>query len=296
MKGTALRGVLTALVTPFRQDLSVDEAAFTRLVRRQLEAGIHGLVPCGTTGETPVLSDAEWERVIAITVELAAGRVPVVAGTGTNGTAHSIERTRRAKALGADAALVVTPYYNKPNPDGLVGHYRAVAKEGGLPLVVYNVPGRTGLNAQPELVLRIAEIEGVVAVKEASGNLGQAMSIVARRRPGFAVLSGEDELNVPMILMGGDGAISVLSNVDPAGTVRMTEAALAGDVAAACREHYRMLDLTRALFAETNPVPCKAALSLLGLCEWTVRLPLAHAADATLARLKGALERAAVKA
>lgn len=295
MDDRPLRGVFTALVTPFRSDLTVDEPAFTRLVERQIAAGVAGLVPCGTTGETPALEDDEWERLIRITVEAAAGRVTVIAGTGTNSTVHSIERTRRAEMIGADAALVVTPYYNKPNPEGLVAHYRAVALEGGLPVVVYNVPGRTGLNAMPELVLRIAEIEGVVAVKEASGNLGQAMSIVARRRAGFAVLSGEDELTTPMVLMGGDGVISVLSNVDPEGTVRMVKAALDGDVASANAEHYRSLELTRALFAETNPVPCKAALSLLGLSDWTVRPPLAHASDATMAKLKGALERAGVR-
>lgn len=287
-----LQGVFTALVTPFRRDGALDREAFTRLVRRQLEAGIHGLVPCGTTGETPALDDAEWEEVIGLAVEAAKGRVPVVPGTGTNNTAQSVRRTCRARELGADAALVVTPYYNKPNPLGLLEHFRRIAGESGLPLVLYNVPGRTGLNVQPELVLELAKIPGVVAIKEASGNLGQAMAILEQRDTAFSVLSGEDDLACATTLMGGDGIISVLSNVDPSGMVRMIEAALRGDVATARREHYRMLPLARALFAETNPVPSKAALARLGLLEDVVRPPLAAAGESTRTRLSDALARA----
>ncbi len=286
MATSILRGVFTALVTPFTDSGSIDEPAFLRLIERQLAHGVHGLVPAGTTGETPALDDAEWERVIACTVDAVHGRVPVVAGTGTNNTTQSIARTRRAKQLGADAALVVTPYYNKPNPDGLAAHFHAVADEGGLPLVLYNVPGRTGLNAPPELVLRIAQHPQIVAVKEASGNLGQAMSLIEQRREGFGVLSGEDELTCAMTLMGGDGVISVVSNVDPAGTSRLVEAALAGDTVTARREHYRQQALIRSLFCETNPVPAKAALSLLGLCRDSVRLPLARASESTRLRLE----------
>ncbi|MBP7149714.1 MAG: 4-hydroxy-tetrahydrodipicolinate synthase [Acidobacteria bacterium] len=284
-----LRGALTALVTPFRDDGSIDEPAFRQLVERQLGEGIHGLVPCGTTGETPALEHDEWERLVRVTVEIARGRVPVVAGTGTNNTAHSIARTRRARELGAEAALVVTPYYNKPNPEGLAAHFRAVAAEGGLPVVVYNVPGRTGLNASPEQVLRLAAIPGVAAVKEASGNLGQALGILERRPAGFSVLSGEDELACAHTLMGGDGVISVVSNVHPAATVQMIEAALDGDAARARRLHFELQELIRALFAETNPVPAKAALARLGLCRDTVRPPLAAASEATRARLERAL-------
>jgi 4-hydroxy-tetrahydrodipicolinate synthase len=287
-----LRGVLTALVTPFRAKGELDLEAFDRLVERQLGEGVHGLVPCGTTGETPTLEREEWETVIRRSVEIAGGRVPVVAGTGTNSTKASIERSRRAKELGADAALVVTPYYNKPNPEGLRGHYHAIADEGGLPLVLYNVPSRTGLNALPELVLNIAEHPGVVAVKEASGNLGQAMAIVRGRREGFSLLSGEDDMTCAMTLLGGEGVISVTSNVDPAGFVRLVEACLEGRVEDARREQYRLLPLMGALFAETNPVPAKAAVARLGLAENVLRPPLARASDATLARVDAALAEA----
>lgn len=292
MSEVRLRGVLTALVTPFTSDGAVDMPAFETLVRRQIEGGVHGLVPCGTTGETPALDDAEWAAVVGATVKLAGGKIPVVPGTGTNNTKQSIERTKRARDLGADAALVVTPYYNKPNPDGLTLHFHAIADEGGLPVIVYNVPGRTGLNALPELVLRIAEHPRVVAVKEASGNLGQAMTIIRDRKPGFAVLSGEDDLTCAMTLMGGDGVISVLSNVDPRGFSTMVERALAGDVKGALAEHYRLLEVGRAIFLETNPVPAKAALALLGVGSDRVRPPLAPASEATRARLRAALAQA----
>ncbi|MEN6633778.1 MAG: 4-hydroxy-tetrahydrodipicolinate synthase [Candidatus Polarisedimenticolia bacterium] len=293
MNAPRLRGVFTALVTPFAADGGVDMAAFERLLDRQLAAGVAGLVPCGTTGETPALDEREWEALIAATARAARGKAFVIPGTGTNNTKQSIARTRRAKELGADAALVVTPYYNKPNPDGLLAHYKAIAAEGGLPLVLYNVPGRTGLNAAPELVLRIAEeVPGLEAIKEASGNLGQAMTLIDARRPDFAVISGEDELTCAMALMGGDGVISVVSNVDPAGTVKMVAAAIDGDVETARREHYRLLPLTRALFAETNPVPSKAAMARLGLLEDVVRPPLAPAGAATRAKLEAGLKAA----
>ncbi|MDQ7006740.1 MAG: 4-hydroxy-tetrahydrodipicolinate synthase [Acidobacteriota bacterium] len=292
MSALHLKGVLTALITPFDDSGKVDMDAFRALVARQLDAGIHGLVPCGTTGETPTLDEDEWAALVTCCVEMADGRVPVVPGTGGHDTARSVARTRRAAALGADAALVVSPYYNKPNPRGLVGHYRAVAAVG-LPVVLYNVPSRTGLNVAPELVLEIAKIEGLAAVKEASGQLSQAMSLVAARpRADFSILSGEDELTCAMTLLGGDGVISVVSNVDPAGTVAMVEAALEGDAAAARRTHYRLLKLTRALFAETNPVPAKAALAELGLCRDAVRPPLAAASEATRRLLREGLAAA----
>ncbi len=290
--GKRLRGVFTALVTPFGNDGTFDEHTFEQLLERQLAAGVHGLVPCGTTGETPALDEQEWARIITLSVEAAAGRVSVVAGTGSNNTAQTVARTRRARALGADAALVVTPYYNKPNAEGLVSHYRTIAEEGGLPVVVYNVPSRTGLNLAPELLLRIAEIPGIVGVKEASGHLGQAMTIHARREPELALLSGEDELTCAMTLMGGDGVISVVSNVDPKGSIALVEAALAGELDRAREVHYRQLPLIRALFAETNPVPAKAALALMGLAEDRVRTPLAPASDATRQALMAGLRHA----
>lgn len=292
METRPLRGVLTALVTPFTEQGALDMPCFERLVDRQLEGGVHGLVPCGTTGETPALDDDEWAAVVKSAITRAAGRVPVVPGTGTNNTRHSIERTKRARDMGADAALVVTPYYNKPNPDGLVAHFHAIADQGGLPVVVYNVPGRTGQNVAPELVLRIAEHPRVVAVKEASGVLGQAMTLIRDRKAGFRVLSGEDDLTCAMTLMGGDGVISVLSNVDPRGFSAMIDAALAGDVKTALAEHYRLLEVGRTLFIETNPVPAKAALALMGLAPAHVRPPLAPASAATVARMRAALAAA----
>jgi 4-hydroxy-tetrahydrodipicolinate synthase len=267
----------------------LDEEAYRRLIARQLDAGVRGLVPCGTTGEAPALDLDEWETLVGIALEMAAGRVPVVPGTGTNNTARSVERTRRARDLGADAALVVTPYYNKPNTEGLVDHYRAVAGQGGLPVVVYNVPSRTGRNVTPVELLRIAEIDGVVAVKEAAGSLVQAQQILRQRPDRLAVLSGEDPVTCAMVLVGADGVISVVSNVDPAGTVRMMEAALRGDAKTAREEHYRLEPLVEALFAETNPVPVKRALALLGLCGATMRPPLAAASEATTAKLGAAL-------
>jgi 4-hydroxy-tetrahydrodipicolinate synthase len=284
-----LRGVFTALATPFTEDGRLDEEAYRRLVTRQLDAGVNGLVPCGTTGEAPALELEEWETLVGIAVDAADGRVPVVPGTGTNNTGKTVARTRRARELGADAALVVTPYYNKPNTEGLVAHYRTVAEQGGLPVVVYNVPSRTGRNVAPPELMRIAGIDGVVAVKEAAGNLVQAQQIVRQRPETLAVLSGEDPVTCAMVLLGADGVISVVSNVDPAGTVRMVEAASKGDANSARGEHYRLEPLVEALFAETNPVPVKKALSLLGLCGETMRPPLAPASDATTSTLREAL-------
>lgn len=292
MKLKKLEGVFTALVTPFDGQGEFDQGTFRALVQRQLEAGVAGLVPCGTTGETPALTEREWERVIATTLEVAGGRVPVIPGTGSNNTAQTIERTRIVRELGADAALVVTPYYNKPNPSGLMAHYRAICAEALLPVVVYNVPSRTGLHLSAEQMLALADIEGVIAIKEASGNLSQAMTILSSRPQGLSLLSGEDELTCPMVLMGGDGVISVVSNVDPEGTVRMVRAALDGHTDEARREHYRLLRLTRALFAETNPVPAKAALAELGLMSHRVRPPLAPASAATVEQLRDGLRAA----
>lgn len=292
MSKSSWQGVFTALVTPFQSNGSLDEPALERAIVRQLEAGIDGLVPAGSTGEAATLEEREWERVIEITVRMTEQRVPVIAGTGTNSTQSTIARTRRARELGANGALVVSPYYNKPNPSGLKAHYLAVAEQGGLPVVLYNVPGRTAQNLMPEQILEIAQDARIVAVKEASGVLGQAIGLIANRRVDLAVLSGEDELTVPMCLMGGDGVISVVSNVDPAGTVRMVHAALKGDVATAREHHYRQLPLMRALFAESNPVPCKAVFERWGWGTSFVRAPLAPASPATRELLAGALERA----
>jgi 4-hydroxy-tetrahydrodipicolinate synthase len=277
----ALRGAFTALVTPFDADGGVDEEGLRRLVRWQLLAGIDGLVPCGTTGESPTLSAGERDRVIALTVETAAERrsqrrIPVVAGTGTNDTASTIAATRRAAELGADAALVVAPYYNRPNGRMLLTHYTAVADDGDLPIVVYNVPSRTGTNVDADTFLRLAEHPRVVAVKEASGNLEQIARICRDRPHDVAVLAGDDAWTLPVLALGGDGVVSVASNEIPGEMVALCDAALAGDWDAARRIHERWLPLFVANFRDApNPVPVKAALALMGLIEGdAVRGPL----------------------
>jgi 4-hydroxy-tetrahydrodipicolinate synthase len=277
----ALRGALTALVTPFDEDGTIDEESFRRLVRWQLLAGIDGLVPCGTTGESPTLSVAEREHVIRMTVETVAERpeprrIPVVAGTGTNDTASTVTATRRAAELGADAALVVAPYYNRPNGRMLFAHFTAVADDGDLPIVVYNVPSRTGTNVDADTFLRLAEHPSVVAVKEASGNLEQIARICRDRPRDVAVLAGDDAWTLPMLSLGADGVISVASNEIPGEMVSLCDAAAAGDWDAARRIHDRWLPLFLANFVGApNPVPAKAALALMGLIDGdAVRGPL----------------------
>jgi len=276
-----LRGAFTALVTPFTDDGALDEPAFRRLVRWQILAGIDGLVPCGTTGESPTLTGDERERLIATTVEVAGerasrDRVRVVAGTGTNDTAATIRATRRAAELGADAALVVAPYYNRPDSRMLEAHFRAVADEGDLPIVVYNVPSRTGANVDADTFLRLAEHPRVVAVKEASGHLDQIARICRDRPRDVAVLAGDDAWTLPILAMGGDGVVSVASNEIPGELVALCAAARAGDWDAARRIHERWLPLFQGNFrGGPNPVPAKAALVLMGLLESdAVRAPL----------------------
>jgi 4-hydroxy-tetrahydrodipicolinate synthase len=276
-----LRGVLTALVTPFGPDGQLDETCLRRLVRWQVLAGIDGLVPCGTTGEAPTLSEAERDRLIALTVETVAerpsrARVAVVAGTGTNDTAATIRATRRAADLGADAALVVTPYYNRPDQRMLAAHFGAVADEGGLPIVVYNVPSRTGSNVDADTFLRLAEHPRVVAIKEASGNLEQIARICRERPRDVAVLAGDDAWTLPVLALGGDGVVSVASNEIPTEMTALCAAALAGDWDGARRHHERWLPLFLANFrGGPNPVPVKAALAMMGLLDIdAVRAPL----------------------
>ncbi len=283
----ALRGAFTALVTPFDDDGAVDDAALARLLERQLADGIDGLVPCGTTGESPTMTPAEREHVIAAAVEAAhrwtshggtaaSGRRPlVVAGTGTNDTAATIRATRRAAELGADAALVVTPYYNRPDQRMLAAHFSAVADEGGLPIVVYNVPSRTGANVEADTTLRLAEHPRVVAVKEASGNLEQIATIIRDRPSGFSVMAGDDAWTLAVLAMGGDGVVSVASNEIPGEMAALCAAARDGDWVRARALHDRWLPLFRANFrGGPNPVPVKAALSMMGLIRDSLRQPL----------------------
>lgn len=291
-----LRGALTALVTPFTAAGDLDPAAFRRLAERQVREGIDGLVPVGTTGEAPTLSDEERDLLVAIAVDVAAtapgGRlVHVVAGTGTNDTRATIAATRRAAALGADAALVVAPYYNRPDQRMLEAHFRAVADEGGLPIVVYNVPSRTGTNVEADTFLRLAEHPRVAAVKEASGNLEQ-IAVICRDRPrDVAVLAGDDAATLALLAMGGDGVISVASNEVPAAMAALVAAGLRGDWAEARAIHDQWLPLMRANFqGGPNPVPAKAALRAMGLLEDdALRAPLLPLGDAARDRLAGIL-------
>jgi 4-hydroxy-tetrahydrodipicolinate synthase len=283
-------GCGTALVTPFTRSGELDETALRRLVRRQLEAGIHFLVPCGTTGESPTLDRHERRRVVEIVVEEAAGRVPVLAGAGGYDTREVVEAAREMAGAGADGLLSVTPYYNKPTPDGLERHYAAIAAATPLPIIVYNVPGRTGCNVDPATLRRLAAIPTVAGVKEASGNISQICEVCAAAPPGFLVLSGDDAVTLPAMAVGARGVISVASNQVPAELSAMVEAAERNDFAAARAIHERLLPLMLANFAESNPIPVKATLAMMGLIEEAYRLPLVPPRAETRARLARVLE------
>jgi 4-hydroxy-tetrahydrodipicolinate synthase len=267
-------GVGTALVTPFRKDGSIDETAVRRLVRRQIDAGIHFVSPCGTTGEAPTLSDREKLRVCQLVVEEAAGHVPVLAGAGGYNTAEVMALVRELEAIGVDGILSVTPYYNKPTQDGLYQHYRAIAESTALPIVLYNVPGRTGVNLEPPTVARLSALRNIVGVKEASGNLVQMGDIVAAVPGDFMLLSGDDPIAVAVMAIGGRGLISVASNVVPSEMAQLIELTEKGDFAAARRLHKWLLPLMQVNFVEANPIPVKAAMAAMGLMEESYRLPL----------------------
>jgi len=282
-------GVFTALVTPFRGD-AVDEEALRELIERQVEAGVDGVVPCGSTGEAATLSHAEHRRVVEVCVEAVGGRVQVLAGTGSNSTRESIELTLHAREAGADGALLISPYYNKPTQEGIVAHYAAVARATGLPLVVYNIPGRTASNLLPATLARLAEVDGIVGVKESSGDLAQISRAIALCPESFSVLAGDDALALPIIAVGGRGLVSTTSNLAPRQVVELVGAARAGDLARARALHLRLLPLFDALFCETNPIPVKAALALLGLVEDEIRLPLTPLGARSRERLRATLK------
>jgi 4-hydroxy-tetrahydrodipicolinate synthase len=291
MKTDWLRGCATALVTPFDSSGAIDEARLRALVEYQIAGGIQMLVPCGTTGETVTMTEEEDRRVIEITIEAAKGRARVIAGTGSNATDAAIKYSRAARALGADAVLVVAPYYNKPTQAGLYAHFRAVAESvAQTPVVIYNVPGRTGSNIAAETTLRLArDVENIVGVKEASGDLAQIMAILRERPTHFRVLSGDDAVTYPLIALGADGLISVASNEAPALMSRMVNLALGGDWDAARALHYKLLPLMEANFIESSPGPVKAALALMNLVEENFRLPLVPVQEKTRARVREVL-------
>ena len=274
MKNTIFTGMATAIVTPMHTDGSIDYEALGRFVEFQIGSGINGLVVMGTTGENATIEPEDQKKVIAYTVEKAAGRVPVIAGTGTNNTEHVLHNTRNACQVGADAILVVTPYYNKATQNGLITHFTAVADESTLPVILYNVPGRTGCNLLPKTVAKLSEHPNIAAIKEATGSLAQMIEIMHLCGDKIDVYSGEDGLTVPMMAMGAKGTISVLSNVAPRQSVAMTDACLRGDYAAAAKMQCDLLPLINALFSEVNPIPAKAATAAMGFGADALRLPL----------------------
>ena len=274
MKNTIFTGMATAIVTPMHTDGSIDYEALSRFVELQMGSGINGLVVMGTTGENATIEPEDQKKVIAYTVEKVAGRVPVIAGTGTNNTEHVLHNTRNACQVGADAILVVTPYYNKATQNGLITHFTAVADESTLPVILYNVPGRTGCNLLPKTVAKLSEHPNIAAIKEATGSLAQMIEIMHLCGDKIDVYSGEDGLTVPMMAMGAKGTISVLSNVAPRQSVAMTDACLRGDYAAAAKMQCDLLPLINALFSEVNPIPAKAATAAMGFGADALRLPL----------------------
>ena len=271
---TPFTGVGTALITPFTKSGALDEAAVKRLARRQVDQGVHFLVPCGTTGETPTLSATERRRVVELTLEAASGKVPVMAGAGGYDTQEVVHLSKEMQSIGAQGLLSVTPYYNKPTPEGLYRHFSAIADATSLPIVLYNVPGRTGCNIDAATLTRLATIPRVIGVKEASGNIQQMVEICRAVPADFLVLSGDDALTLPLMAIGGRGLISVASNAVPAEMAKMVEAAERGDFAAARLMHHRLVPLMLGNFVESNPGPVKFAMAQMGLCEEVYRLPM----------------------
>ncbi|MFI5363635.1 MAG: 4-hydroxy-tetrahydrodipicolinate synthase [Elusimicrobiota bacterium] len=286
-------GSYVALVTPFDSEGRIDEDAYRVLIRRQIKAGTTGLVPCGSTGEAATLTHEEFRRALEIALEESRGDVPVMAGVGTNATWKAVEIAREAESLGADALLVLAPYYNKPTQEGLFGHFRAVARETRLPVMLYNIPGRCGVNVAPATIARVAkECPNVVAVKEAAGSLDQVSEILTLTAPSFTVMSGDDSLTLPMMAVGARGVVSVLANVAPKETQALCDAFKKSDLKTARALHLKFFPLIKALFVETNPIPVKAALELMGLCRAEPRLPLTPLSAAARPALKKALKNA----
>lgn len=282
------KGAIVAIVTPFKNG-KVDEEALRGLIEFQIKKGTDAIVPCGTTGESPVLSHEEHDRVIEITVDAVRKRVPVIAGTGSNSTAEAIRLTKHAHEVGADGALVVCPYYNKPSQEGLYQHYKKLAESVPIPIIVYNIQGRTGVNMNTDTLARLAKIKNIVGVKEASGNLRQMADVIAACGNNFTVLSGDDFFTYPLMCLGGHGVISVVSNVAPGEVAKMVDAFNKGDLKKARALHYKMMPLVDAMFVETNPAPVKAALAMMGKIQDEIRLPLVGISDASREKVRKAL-------
>jgi 4-hydroxy-tetrahydrodipicolinate synthase len=283
-------GVLPAIITPFKEDYSLDEEGLRRNIEFLQESGVAGIVPCGTTGESATLTFGEHKKVVEITIDCS--KVPVIAGTGSNNTAEAIELTKHAADAGADAALLITPYYNKPNDRGMFEHFRAIGERCNIPIILYNVPKRTGIDMKPELIARLSKVKNIIGIKEASGSLPQVSQIIEQTKGGnFVVLSGDDDLILPIMSLGGAGVISVVANVAPKKTVAMVDAMARGDVESARSLHYELAPLVRAMFLETNPIPVKTAYRLMGFAAGPLRLPLASMAPEKEKILKDVVER-----
>ena len=285
-------GSFVALVTPFKDDESLDEAKLKELIEFQIDGGTHGIVPCGTTGESPSLSEEEHDRVIEITVDTVNGRVPIIAGTGSNSTARTLRTTEHAKAAGADAALIVTPYYNKPNQQGLYAHYMKIADSVDIPIIIYNVPPRCGTDILSDTVAQLADHPNIVGLKEATGELKRSSELVSMCPDDFVVLSGDDINTLPILSVGGKGVISVVANVDPADIAETCNAFKAGNIELARKLHYKTMPLAVDLFIETNPIPAKTALMLMGKLNGKLRLPLAPLTPANQETLRQTLKDA----
>lgn len=284
------KGAITALVTPFKNG-NLDVNALKKLIEFQVEKGINGILPCGTTGEAPTLSYEEHKKVIELTVKYVKKRVPVIAGTGANSTEEAIELTEFAKKAGADGALLVCPYYNKPSQEGLYRHFKKIAETVDIPIILYNIPGRTGINMLPETVVRLSKIPNIVGIKEASGSLEQVTEIIKNTDKDFVVLSGDDTLTLPMLSLGGRGVISVASNIIPDRITKMVSLYLNKKVEEARKIHYEYYDFMKAMFIETNPVPVKTAMGMMKMIDPEVRLPLCEMTEANLNKLKAVLQR-----
>lgn len=289
-----LKGTITALVTPFTNTNTIDEEGLARNINYQITNGINAILPLGTTGESPTITAEEQERIISIAVNEAKGKVPVMVGTGSYSTQQTIEKTGRAKKLGADAALIVTPYYNRPTQEGIYRHFEAVATSVNIPIMVYNIPGRCGANIETATLLRIAELPNIIGLKDATGNVLQAGDVIdalKAKRPDFVVFSGDDALTLPMMALGAAGVISVVSNIIPAQISAQVNAALEGNFRLAREIHYQLLPLYKAAFIETNPVPIKTAMKLVGMPAGECRLPLCSMSEENVSRLIEVLER-----
>lgn len=283
-------GVYTALITPFNEDGSIDFDAYRALINNQIKEGISGLLPCGTTGESPTLSHKENLKVVEEAIKIADGKIPVVAGTGSNSTREAIDMTKIAKSMGSDASLQVAPYYNKPTQEGLYRHFMTIADQCDIPILVYNIKGRSGVNINTDTLLRMAKHENIVGVKEASGDIGQMMDVIQNRPEGFSVMVGDDNIAFPFTALGGDGVVSVISNILPGKMEKMIQLTRQGKMEEAREIHYEILPLCKGMFIETSPIPVKSALAMMGKCREVYRLPLCEPLDSTRDKLKELLK------